>query len=93
MTYEQSDCPVHADQTGSPSSLDYKQLTVCWEDQDTGDNAGRQVLAQLASQLANGIKFKPGDVMPVGWTSSRRRIFVKVTKEMLALASGSKYKA
>jgi hypothetical protein len=51
-------------------------------------SAGRQVLAQLASQLANGAKFEPGDIMPAGWTSSRRRIFVKVTREMLALASG-----
>jgi hypothetical protein len=93
MIYEQCDCPVHADQTGPPSGFDYNQLTVCREDPDTGDNAGRRVLAQLASQLANGTKFEPGDVMPLGWTSSRRRIFVKVTREMLALVSGSKYKA
>jgi hypothetical protein len=51
-------------------------------------SAGRRVLAQLACQLANGAKFEPGDTMPAGWTASRRCIFVKVTREMLALASG-----
>jgi hypothetical protein len=52
-------------------------------------SAGRGVLARLACQLANGAQFEPGDIMPAGWTSSRRRIFVEVTREMLALASGS----
>jgi hypothetical protein len=55
--------------------------------------AEHQLIAQLAYQLANGAKFEPGDKVPVGWTSSRQRIFVEVTGEMLALASGSKDKA
>jgi hypothetical protein len=45
-------------------------------------------LAQLAYQLANGVAYRPGDRVPVGWNSSRERIFIHVTREMLALASG-----
>ena len=44
-------------------------------------------IAALAYQLANGAKYTPGDKIPVGWDSSRERIFVTVTPEMLAQAS------
>ena len=51
--------------------------------------AERQIIAQLRYQLANGAKYEPGDRVPVGWTFSRQRIFIEVTRELLALASSS----
>jgi len=49
----------------------------------------RKIIPQLAYQLSNGVKIKPGDKVPVGWTSLRERIFVEVTTELLELASRS----
>jgi hypothetical protein len=54
---------------------------------EAANAADRTYIAALACQLANGAKLTPGDKIPVGWTSSRERIFVTVTPEMLAQAS------
>ena len=57
MTYEQCDCPVHEGQTGPPSGLDYKQLTVCGEDEDTDDNTRELLIATLKVNLDSGLLF------------------------------------
>jgi hypothetical protein len=56
---------------------------------DVARTAERTVIAALAGQLANGTKYAPGDRIPVGWDSSRERVFITVTPEMLTQAAAA----